>query len=109
MKDANCKISQEDRSEMECNLVAQVVENGRTTVIEKRGTVSRRTTDGYFVATMINTAEAEGDSECDMRRSILSAPGVNFDEDVSALTGCSSDPGSAYFDVWRIETWNNAE
>ncbi len=107
LKDANCEILDDDN--MECDLVAQVVENGRTKIIEERGKVKRQTSDGYFVATMINTAEAEGDSECQMRRSVLSAQGVDFEEDVSALMGCSDGPGSAHFDVWRIEIWNNAE
>lgn len=107
LKDANCEIIDEDN--MECDLVAQVVENGRTQIIEERGVVGRQTTDGYFVATMINTGEATGDSERQVRRNILTERNVDFSNDVSALMGSSEAPGSAHFDVWRIEIWNNAE
>lgn len=104
MRDGHCVII--DNNSMECDLVQQRVEGGRTEVELFRGLVGRTTRQGYFAATMINLGAAQGETECHLRRRLLTADGIDVDSDLSALLGCNDVPGSAHFDGWRIEVWN---
>ena len=107
---APCTIKNENT--LSCDLADQIVENGVTKLVNiRKGDVSRDS-QGFFVATMVNTQHASSESEVDWRKNEFDARGVNYSDPAgpdffaSALTGANEQPGSAHFDVWHVSVWN---